>query len=157
MKLINKTIIPIAILEPLIDEAVKFNKPNHTNFSIKFTAGCQIRGMAYRNGQEDIATEGWIDRPNCRIVVPFSANNKLHAYYQHRTNAYIATWIYRIVVHEINHVTDYQAGEFMKYRNQRRINRPCEIRAKNAEDEAMKIIPTNLLDPLLTWINENRR
>jgi hypothetical protein len=139
----NKTCLPSEILEPLIAEALKTTNCKHEGFRIKFTAGKYLRGTAYRVGT-------W-----CRVVLPISQGNGISFIWNDDPD--LAEQIFRVIVHELDHISDYQHGINMGRYYQRKEHKPCELRALAAESEAVLKMSEGLLDELEKWLESKRR
>lgn len=139
----NKTCLPSTVLVSLIGEALKTANCTHDGFRIKFTAGKYLRGTAYRAG------------PWCRVVLPISQKKGIS--YIWNDDPDLAEQIFRVIVHELDHISDYQHGINMGRYYQRKDEKPCELRALAAENEAVSNMPEEFLDELEKWLESKRR
>ena len=141
MEIKNRTCIPTQILESLIKEGIKNVECKDTNFKIQFNPGKYLSGMAYSKNNY------------CKIIVPISRKGISFIW---QTDFDLGQRIYEVIVHELKHIADFQNQIYMGTYHQKKTNRPCEIRAIEAEQLAIQNMPLNLLDKLNEFLKIQR-
>lgn len=133
MKVRNRTRVPTNILEPLVRKAAASIAFQHSAVLVKFTTGKHLRGNAFS------------DRLT-RIVLPLSGEV---------SHPKLAYHVYACVVHELQHVADFQAGYQDLYDVTRPVKkRPCEVRAKAAVKRATEGLDHSSLGDLVSWLQK---
>ena len=132
----NKTCVPTDILESLIMEALKISRCKHSNFIIKFTSGKYLRGIAY--------SQNYL----CKVILPISSKNGISFWW--REDIALPLEIYKTIVHELDHISNYQCGY------QERAFSP-ELTAHRLESSIESNIIAEQIYELTNWMDNKRK